>query len=162
MTFGLQLRRQGEAFLRDIPGSEPVWIVSGRPYNLYDDRCNLSLGRQLSRLGIKAMPIDFLDLDGENLSDFPNMYWGSGSRILRAAKRIARTSNFYGVHITNFGCGVDSFIEHFYCHILRDKPSLILEFDEHSAEAGLITRLEAYRNIVHNILYRDRTKKGIV
>jgi predicted nucleotide-binding protein (sugar kinase/HSP70/actin superfamily) len=55
------------------------------------------------------------------------------------------------VHLTNFSCGADSFIEHFYQHILRDKPSLILELDEHSAVAGLLTRIEAYRNVVKNI-----------
>jgi predicted nucleotide-binding protein (sugar kinase/HSP70/actin superfamily) len=79
------------------------------------------------------------------------MYWGQGARILRTAKCIARTPNLYGVHLTNFSCGADSFIEHFYQHILRDKPSLILELDEHSAVAGLLTRIEAYRNVVKNL-----------
>ena len=45
----------------------------------------------------------------------------------------------------------DSFIEHFYSHLLREKPPLILELDEHSAVAGLLTRVEAYRNVVKNL-----------
>jgi predicted nucleotide-binding protein (sugar kinase/HSP70/actin superfamily) len=95
--------------------------------------------------------MDYLDVDGEDLSDFPRMYWGLGARILRVAKRIARTPNWYGVHLTNFSCGADSFIEHFYRHVMGEKPYLILELDEHSAVAGLLTRIEAYRNVVKTV-----------
>lgn len=150
-AFRRKLRQRGAEILRQAPLGEPVWIVSGRPYNLYDERLNLQVGKQLAKLGIKAMPIDFLELEAEDLSDFPNMYWGLGARILRAAKCIARIPNWYGVHLTNFSCGADSFIEHFYRHILRDKPSLILELDEHSATAGMMTRIEAYQNVVKNL-----------
>jgi predicted CoA-substrate-specific enzyme activase len=149
-AFGVQLRRRGEAVLKETPSSEPVWIVTGRPYNLHDERCNLQIGRHLSQLGVTAVPMDFLDLGAEDLSDFPKMYWGLGSKILRAGRRVARTSNLYGLHISNFGCGPDSFIEHFYRHIMDGKPSLMLELDEHSAVAGTLTRLEAFRNVVKN------------
>jgi len=103
--------------------------------------------------------MDFLDLSDEDLSDFPSMYWGLGARILRAAKRIARTPNWWGLHLTNFSCGADSFIEHFYRHIQGNKPSLILELDEHSAVAGMMTRIEAYQNVVKNL--QQRSIKGL-
>lgn len=141
----------GREALERAPRGAPVWIVTGRPYNLYDERLNLQLGKQLSKLGINALPMDFIDAEGEDLSDFPGMYWGLGARILRTARRISRTPNWYGVHVTNFGCGADSFLEHFYRRILGEKPSLVLEMDEHSAAAGLLTRLEAYRNVVGNV-----------
>ena len=153
-AFPVRLMERGEAILRETPEDEPVWIVTGRPYNLYDERLNLQLGRHLARLGIRALPMDYLHLDAEDLDDFPRMYWGQGARILRAAKRIARTPGLYGIHLTNFSCGADSFIEHFYQHILQTKPSLILELDEHSGVAGLLTRVEAYRNVVRTIQQR--------
>ena len=155
--FKADLFKRGEAILHQTPDTEPVWIVSGRSYNLYDERLNLQIGRHLAKRGIKALPMDYLNLDGEDLSDFPRMYWGLGARILRTAKRIARTPNWYGVHLTNFSCGADSFLEHFYRHVLQDKPSLILELDEHSAVAGLLTRVEAYQNVVKNIQERHRS-----
>jgi predicted CoA-substrate-specific enzyme activase len=141
----------GEEIIARMNPSEAVWIVTGRPYNLYDDRLNLQLGKQLAKLGIKALPMDLVSSDSEDMSDFKRMFWGLGARIIRTAKRILRTPNWYGVHLTNFSCGADSFIEHFYRHLLRDKPSLILELDEHSAVAGLLTRVEAYRNVVKNL-----------
>ncbi len=150
------LIQRGREILAQAPPGQAVWIVSGRPYNLHDERLNLQLGRQLAKLGIKALPTDFLDLDSEDLSDFPRMYWGLGAKILRAAKGIARTPNWFGVHLTNFSCGADSFIEHFYRHLLHEKPFLILEMDEHSAVAGMLTRIEAYQNVVRNLQRRER------
>ena len=37
---------------------------------------------------------------------------------------------------------------------MGDKPSLILELDEHSAVAGVMTRLEAYKNVIENIMFK--------
>ena len=50
----------------------------------------------------------------------------------------------HGIYIGNFRCGPDSFIMHFVSEALKGKPTLQLEIDEHSADAGLITRLEAF------------------
>lgn len=150
-AFRRELLERGRSFLAGASPEEPLWIVTGRPYNLYDERLNLQLGRHLSKLGIQALPMDYLELDAEDLKDFPKMYWGLGAKILRTAKKIARHPNWYGAHLSNFSCGADSFIEHFYRHILADKPALILELDEHSAVAGILTRLEAYRNVVKNL-----------
>jgi predicted nucleotide-binding protein (sugar kinase/HSP70/actin superfamily) len=151
MAFRRTLLDRGEKILRETLPGQPLWVITGRPYNLHDERLNLQLGRHLGKLGIRALPMDYLDVDSEDLSDFPGMYWGLGAKILRTAKRIARTPNWYGVHLTNFSCGADSFLEHFYRHIMQGKPSLILELDEHSAVAGLLTRVEAYRNVVKNL-----------
>jgi predicted nucleotide-binding protein (sugar kinase/HSP70/actin superfamily) len=85
-----------------------------------------------------------------DLRDFAKMYWGLGARILRTARWIRARPNAFGLHLTNFGCGADSFIEHFYKHIMGVKASLILELDEHSAAAGVMTRLEAYQNVIRN------------
>jgi predicted nucleotide-binding protein (sugar kinase/HSP70/actin superfamily) len=88
------------------------------------------------------------------MSDFPSMYWGLGAQIIRTAKIIKKNSNFFGIHLTNFGCGADSFIEHFYKFIMKDKPFLILELDEHSAAAGIMTRIEAYQNVIANCMQK--------
>jgi predicted nucleotide-binding protein (sugar kinase/HSP70/actin superfamily) len=33
---------------------------------------------------------------------------------------------------------------------MKEKPFLILELDEHSAVAGMMTRLEAFQNVIGN------------
>jgi predicted CoA-substrate-specific enzyme activase len=149
-TFELELLELGRSFKQSLqPGD--LWVaVTGRPYNLHDERLNLHLGQNLAKLGIKAVPHDLLDTGNVDLSDFPNMYWGLGAQILRTAKTVKQCSNAYGMHITNFSCGADSFLEHFYRHVMKPKPYLILELDEHSAVAGMLTRLEAFRGVIHN------------
>ena len=132
-------------------GNQPLVVVTGRPYNLYDERLNLRLGGNLSKIDITALPMDFIDIRDIDLSDFPNMYWAVGARILKIAKVIKRTPNFFGLLLTNFSCGPDSFNEHFYKYIMGDKPYLILELDEHTAVAGLMTRLEAYKNVIQSV-----------
>jgi predicted nucleotide-binding protein (sugar kinase/HSP70/actin superfamily) len=156
LDLGRTLRREGRRFLESLRPGDLCVAVSGRPYNLYDERLNLRLGQNLAKLGIKAIPHDFLDTDGIDLSDFPDMYWGLGASILRTAKLVAKTPGCYGLHLTNFSCGADSFMEHFYRHLMGEKPYLILELDEHSAVAGMVTRLEAYRNVIQNDHRRSR------
>ena len=95
--------------------------------------------------------MDFLDIRDIDLSDFPNMYWSMGARILKTAKLIKNTPNFFGLHLTNFSCGPDSFNEHFYKYIMEERPYLILELDEHTAVAGVMTRLEAFKNVIQSV-----------
>jgi len=150
--FASELLARGRQLLRRIGSDEPLVVVTGRPYNLYDERLNLRLGRSLAKIGLTALPMDFIDVSRIHLREFASMYWGLGARILRTARLVRATPNYFGLHLTNFGCGADSFIEHFYKHIMGSKASLILELDEHSAAAGVTTRLEAYQNVIQNSL----------
>jgi predicted CoA-substrate-specific enzyme activase len=148
------LVQKGKEVLESHESSEPMVVVTGRPYNLYDERLNLRLGQNLAKIGVAAMPMEFIEVSSVDLSDFPNMYWGLGAQILRVAKFIMNRPNFFGLHLTNFSCGADSFIEHFYKFIMQEKPYLILELDEHSAVAGVMTRLEAFRNVIENTMQK--------
>ena len=106
--------------------------------------------RNLAKVGVKAVPQDLLNTDEVDLSDFPRMYWGRGAQILRTARFVATTPDAYGIHVENFSCGADSFVEHFYRHVMKPSPYLILELDEHSAVAGMVTRLEAFAHVIRN------------
>ena len=152
--FQKAILQKGTEILESHPAGEPMVVVTGRPYNLYDERLNLRLGHNMAKIDVKAVPMDFLDVSSVDLSDFPSMYWGQGARILRAAKIVASNPDFFGLHLTNFGCGADSFLEHFYRHIMGDKAYMILELDEHSAVAGVMTRLEAYKNVIFNSMQK--------
>jgi predicted CoA-substrate-specific enzyme activase len=156
--FLTELHQQGRKILRKLDSDEPIIVVSGRPYNLYDDRLNLRLGQNLAKIGIMALPMDFIDVASVDLTEFPSMFWGLGAQILRTAKIVAANSNYFGLHLTNFGCGADSFVEHFYKFIMGNKAHLILELDEHSAAAGVMTRLEAYKNVIENSMQKSQPK----
>jgi predicted CoA-substrate-specific enzyme activase len=149
-----ELQEQGKRIIETNETDTPLVVVTGRPYNLHDERLNLRLGHNLAKTGVSALPMDFVDVSSVDLSDFPSMYWGLGAQILRTTKWIKDNPNYFGLHVTNFGCGADSFLEHFYKYVMGEKPYLILELDEHSAVAGVMTRLEAYKHVIDNTMQK--------
>jgi predicted CoA-substrate-specific enzyme activase len=124
---------------------EPALLLVGRPYNLYDRSVNCDIPRKLRALyGVNVLPMEVLPLDLEDISDInSNMYWSSGRRILAAARIARRHPDLHLVYISNFKCGPDSYIKSFLDEA-AGKPSLVLQFDGHSNDAGFITRCEAY------------------
>ncbi|MDI1354534.1 MAG: acyl-CoA dehydratase activase [bacterium] len=149
LNFEKSLVVRGNEILTSLPEGREVAVILGRTYNTGDPELNLRLVEKLIHLNVLPFPLDFLPLAEENIfEDFPNMYWPGGRKILAGAKIIARTENMYGVYTGNFRCGPDSFISHFVTEVLKGKPSIQIEIDEHSADAGLITRLEAFLDSV--------------
>jgi predicted CoA-substrate-specific enzyme activase len=124
---------------------EPALVLLGRTYNIYDRSGNCDIPRKLRTIyGANVLPMDFLPLDLEDISDVnPNMYWNSGRRILAAARIARRYRNLHLLYISNFKCGPDSYIKSFLDDA-AGKPSLLLQFDGHSNDAGFLTRCEAY------------------
>jgi hypothetical protein len=56
-----------------------------------------------------VLPLDFLPLDGEDVSQInDNMYWHSGQLILAAARFARINPNLHLIYISNFKCGPDS------------------------------------------------------
>ncbi len=137
------LYEKGQDLLKNIEPDEKVIVIVSRPYNGYDKRISLELPEKIRNLGYKAIPLDFLPLEKDE-NDFSFMYWRYGQRIMAAADFIRNHKNLYAVFITSFGCGPDSFINHFFRKQMSGKPYLQLELDEHSADAGMITRCEAF------------------
>ncbi|OGL49172.1 MAG: hypothetical protein A3C43_09075 [Candidatus Schekmanbacteria bacterium RIFCSPHIGHO2_02_FULL_38_11] len=161
--FYCQTNKKGKEFLRGLDKNEKALVIVSRPYNGYDCGINLDIPKKLMNLGISAIPMDFLPLDTVDLTDeHPNMYWKSGQRMLSAARLIKSDPRLFAVYITNFGCGPDSFITHFFHDMMEGKPFLQLEIDEHSADVGAITRCEAFLDSLKN--YREKpfsvTKKN--
>ncbi len=138
-----ELAKEGQRILQNIEEDEKCIVIISRPYNGFDRRLSLDIPDKIRKLGIKVLHMDFLplELDTEDLS---SMFWLYGRKILAASNFIRRHPNLYAVYLTSFGCGPDSFITHFFRRNMSGKPYLQLELDEHSADAGMITRVEAF------------------
>lgn len=120
-------------------------ILVGRPYNTCDPGLNLDLSRKITDLDAVCLPLDMVPVDNEPINE---TYWHFGKIIIRLGKFMADRDDVYPVYITNFGCGPDSFISHEFNEVMGGKPYLQLELDEHSADAGIITRVEAFLDSV--------------
>ncbi len=144
------VEEHGRAVLSAIKPGEKAIVLIGRSYNTCDPGVNMNLPAKIRDLGIQAIPMDFLPLHSVDSPGLENMYWLSGQKIMSAGRIIRDHPNLYPVYITNFGCGPDSFITHFFRHEMSGKPFLQLEIDEHSADAGAITRIEAFLDSLNN------------
>ncbi|MHC4712771.1 MAG: acyl-CoA dehydratase activase [Planctomycetota bacterium] len=160
--FRATLERRAARVLRRVPKEVRKIVLIGRPYNTCDRGLNLDLPKKLLDLGVLPVPMGALLSDGLRLSDdWDNMYWKYGQRILAVAEKIAEDPEFDAIYITNFGCGPDSFLTGFFQRTLGKKPALLLEIDEHSADAGVITRLEAFLDSLANIERRAERRKRL-
>ncbi len=137
------MKEEGKRVLSSL--KERAVVIVGRAYNSLDSGVNLNISKKLGDLGIQAIPADFLPLDPAGLSDdWPNMYWRAGQRMLSAARFIRSHPLLHALYIGNFSCGPDSFIAKFFDIEMAGKPYLHIEIDAHSADAGVITRCEAF------------------
>jgi len=145
-NFAKTVRRAGNSALQVLATTrEPAIVLLGRPYNIYDRAVCCDIPRKLRTLyGINVLPLDFLPLDHEDISAInDNMYWHSGRQILAAAQFTKHFPGLHLIYISNFKCGPDSYLKSFI-EEASGKPSLVLQFDGHSNDAGYITRCEAY------------------
>ena len=122
-------------------------VVFSRPYNGYADEAHMGIPHKFASRGVLVMPLDFLEFDDERSKR--HMYWGMGKMIMKAGRFVERHPQLFGTYITNFSCGPDSFVVGYFREIMGRKPSLTLELDSHTADAGLETRVEAFLDIVH-------------
>jgi predicted CoA-substrate-specific enzyme activase len=154
--FYVACRQRGREVLENLGDNERAFIIVSRPYNGCDNGVNLELPKKLRDLGALPIPMDFLPLDTVNLSkEWENMYWRYGQKIMSAAEIIRKDKRLFAIYITNFGCGPDSFISHFFREAMRGKPYLQIEIDEHSADVGAITRCEAFLDSIEHARVKE-------
>ncbi|THB62940.1 MAG: CoA protein activase, partial [Desulfovibrio sp.] len=156
------IRSKGSEVLAklDSQTSERTLVIVGRTYNAFDMGMNLEIPKKLATLNVQSIPMDFLP-DVDIYEDWPEMYWRSGQRLLKAARFIREHPKLHGLFIGSFSCGPDSFIQRYFDQEIGDKPYLHIEIDEHSADAGVVTRCEAFLDSLEmqERLARDTDKK---
>ena len=160
--FYRRIRAKGKEILDSLGKDDIALVIVGRPYNTTDSGINLELPQKLRDMGVLSIPFDMLPVD-DHIDDFlaEDMYWKSGQRILATAKVLGSDPRLYAIYLTNFGCGPDSFITHFFKDTSKGKPFLQLEIDEHSADAGAITRCEAFLDSLRNIRKTQKAETAV-
>jgi predicted CoA-substrate-specific enzyme activase len=150
----------GNQALKEVEsdGEKFGMVLFGRSYNAFAKEANLNIPHKVASKNIVIIPHDLLT--NENFGSYENMYWYSGQQILRSARYVKSHKQLFGVYITNFSCGPDSFIISYFRKIMGTKPSLTLELDSHSADVGIETRIDAAIDIIRN--YIELSRRGII
>ncbi|MEI7770093.1 MAG: acyl-CoA dehydratase activase [Chloroflexales bacterium] len=143
--FNTAIRQRGQEILAGLDGSQPAAVLVGRPYNTADLGVCQDLPYKLRKLGVLPIPIDFLPTNTVDISPYyAKISSPSGQSILAAGILVRDNPQLQAIYVTNFCCGPDAFFIGFFKRIMGDKPFLELELDEHSADAGIVTRCEAF------------------
>ncbi|WP_319762024.1 acyl-CoA dehydratase activase [Maridesulfovibrio sp.] len=145
-TFFADLQSKGEKFIAGL-GEKKGMVLFGRPYNAFSSWANKSIPAKFATRGVEIIPCDMLPRSGKCSKDL-NMYWATGEQIMDSAALVAENPDLFGTYITNFSCGPDSFLLGYFRKAMGRKPSLTLELDSHTADAGIETRIEAFLDIV--------------
>lgn len=128
--------------------------VIGYPYAIYDSYVNVGLLKLLAQAGVKVYTQDMLSqrqLRKQSAKLDKDMFWYFSNRAVQGALHYMDVQPVDGIiHITAFACGPDSIVDK-YLEIEAKKrkiPYMSITIDEHSGEAGIRTRIEAFLDML--------------
>lgn len=145
--------------------------VVGHPYNIYDAHINHNLLARLRAWGVEVVTAEMAsekELDEGTMRIVGHPYWTYEDEVVGAAGHYMRSDAVDGViAVVCFGCGPDSVMLAMVQRYAKEegsKPLLCVTLDEHTAEAGLVTRLEAFVDMLARRklkgLHRDESSTG--
>lgn len=140
---------------RRKPGARMKVAVLGHPYNVYDPVLSMNLISQLRNNDIDVITAEMLTPEKINagLDGLPKeLFWTLSKKVLGAGLYFIKyPGEVDGIIVmSSFGCGLESLIADMLERHARRRefPFMLLTVDEHSGEAGIVTRVEAYIDMV--------------
>jgi len=155
LTDALEDNEVSEAAAASHPQRRLKIGLLGHPYNLYDPYISMNLIKKLDALGASVVTPESLtdkEIDDEAAKLPKRMFWTLGKRMLASALIFCRSMRLDGlIYLTSFGCGPEALVEELVARWAKqrdDLPLITLTIDEHTGEAGMVTRLEAFTEMI--------------
>ena len=124
-------------------------------YDVLDDQASMKIFDKLKKMGVKVYSslqlTDEQKIEGLNALD-QKMYWANELDMTGTAGHYLKVNKIDGlITVNSFGCGPDSLMIEKIVRKAKEygKPMLSLTIDEHTGEAGFITRLEAFVDMLY-------------
>ncbi|HTW90545.1 MAG TPA: acyl-CoA dehydratase activase-related protein [bacterium] len=137
-----------------MPESGAIKVgVVGHPYLLFDSGLGLDLLGKVRKAGARTVvvfPTD-AELEAESRQDWA-LNWYYELELLAAARRLLEVEKVDGLLlVASFACGTgavtNELIQRIAVHQHR-VPTVLLLLDEHTGEAGLVTRVESFVDLL--------------
>lgn len=161
--FRRKKRELFEKFNKSVKAEELVVVLFSKPYQVYEPLLGGKIELLFRRFGVKVVPSEFLDdYEGPTPDPYQVVSWHYQKSFLRVAKKISDNPYLVPVLINHFGCGQDHFVVRDIRQLLKGKPLLLIELDEHSGDAGFITRIEAFLYSYKEWLKKRKNKQYYV
>lgn len=169
----LKYASQNRVIIPNVEKEYPINIaLISHGYNIYDDLTSMKIFNKMEKLDVKVYTAENLSneqmIEGISALD-TQLYWANELEMTGAAGHFMQNNKIDGIiTITAFGCGPDSLmVEKINKNSkIYNKPILNLTIDEQTGEAGFITRIEAFvdmlfrkkrANILKNIDLSDKS-----
>lgn len=129
--------------------------VIGHEYLIFDPYLSMNVLAKLTELDLNPLTPQMVTktIIEKQLDIIPKrIFWSSAKDLLGSTFYFTKEKDIAGlILVSAFGCGPDaitqSMIAHFHKNYAK-KPVLLLTIDEHSGEAGVNTRLEAFADLL--------------
>ncbi len=151
----LNYAKKGQVVIVNNSKTYPISVaVLAHSYNLFDDRISMKIFDKLEKLDVKPYTAEQLSIEQlkEGISAMDSkLYWANEYEMTGAAGHYLQDNNIDGlITINAFGCGPDSIMVERISRAARkfNKPILNLSVDEQTGEAGFITRIEAFTDML--------------
>ena len=138
-----------------IPDGGLKIALLGRPYLLHDPCINRSIVQTLRSLGAEALMERNLSQEEikEVMTLLPKaVYWSMGKEVVASAYYFIRNREVDGIiNLMSVACGPDSFTSEIINGFLKKLPEIpymTLYLDEHASNAGVLTRIEAFLDMI--------------
>ena len=160
----LKYATKGQVIIPPKKELRPINVaLIGHGYNIYDKRTCMDIAKKLENMDVgvfSAYQLTHEQLSGGMAMLNTSLYWANQYEMTGCAGHYLQDEKIDGViTLTAFGCGPDSLMIEDIRRKSKayNKPLLNLTIDEHTGEAGFITRIEAFCDM----LYRNKRVKII-
>ena len=147
-------RKQGE-LRQKLNSKNKTILLVGRDYILEDEITGIGIKEKIKSAGYEVITTNIStagEIDKGSKYMDKRLYWTLNKRLFGSSLHLTHNGLINGiVQVIAFGCGPDSLV----CELIERKvkeissvPNLLLTLDEHTGEAGLYTRLEAFMDLL--------------
>jgi predicted nucleotide-binding protein (sugar kinase/HSP70/actin superfamily) len=139
----------------ESPETKTTLAVTGHPYLLHDDFISHRIIPRLKQANVKLLTPEMLTdttLESAVMRVMGRIQWTCESEVVGAGEHYLRSGVSGVINVTAFGCGPDSLMMDVIrrqAARLRSTPFMNLTIDEHTSEVGIITRLEAFLDMIY-------------
>lgn len=124
--------------------------VLGYPYQVYDSYITVNMLENLKNMGVNTWTCEMVPLRKQKKyrKVLPKeLFWYYSNIVMRCTYYYLKDKRMDGIiHVTAFGCGPDAILDKLMELECKSHhvPYLNITIDEHTGEAGILTRLEAF------------------
>jgi predicted nucleotide-binding protein (sugar kinase/HSP70/actin superfamily) len=135
------------------PDQATIAII-GHPYLLYDEHVNHRLIHRLEQAGSRVVTPEMLtarEIGSATTAMVGRAYWTYEGEVVGAGGRYLQNGADGVIGVMAFGCGPDSVMMNMVerrAAGLKTTSFMTITLEEHTAEAGIVTRLEAFLDMI--------------